>query len=155
MQAHGIERFKFEVIETVSTYEVGIAREIYWIAEYKKLAPGVYNTVYGVRGVLSYEHRSKLSRTLRGRKLSTPPRAKISEAHQGRFFSSEHRARIAATLRGRPLSAEHCAKLSVAHRGKKHSEETRAKISSANLGRTLSATQKYSKTWGERNNPLG
>ena len=59
-------QFKFEVIETLATYEEAVARERHWIAEFMKAKAGVYNQHPGGTGTVSYETREALSRAQRG-----------------------------------------------------------------------------------------
>ncbi len=76
MQAFGVDRFEFEVIETVPTYKLGVERQIYWIAKFKQMGP-----VYNVRSV-SYEHRVKLSQAQLQKPYSAETRAKIRAASE-------------------------------------------------------------------------
>jgi group I intron endonuclease len=115
-------QFKFEVLETLATYEEAIARERHWIAKFKKAKAGVYNQHPGGTGIVSYEAREKIGRAQRGMRrgpMSAEHRAKIAEAMRGKSPSAETREKIAAARRGKPLSEEHRAKLG--HVGSLHS----------------------------------
>ena len=131
MHEHGIEHFDFEILETTSTYEDAIQREIYWIAKLKKLEPGVYNKMSGGTGPVSHGHRAKMSAAHRGKTVSTETRTKISEAHQGKKQSIETIAKVSAALRGRKITATARANMSAALRGRKFSPEHCARLSAA------------------------
>jgi hypothetical protein len=65
---------------------------------------------------LSAEHRSKISRTLTGRKRSPEVCAKISATKRGQTISPEQRAKISAALKGRKASPERSFNSRVAER---------------------------------------
>ena len=68
-----------------------------------------------------------------GRRVKSPEeRAKLSKRLKGRKLSAEHKANITKGLKGRPVSAETRAKLSKANTGYKHTPEAIAKISGKN-----------------------
>ena len=154
---HGAGAFRLEIIEAVSTYEIAIARETYWIAEHKKLPSGVYN-IFRSGGGSSASDKTRAAKEpprsvgekfrLRRAKKSGPhikakpelqprsieTRAKLRAANLGKTLSEEHRAKLSAAKRGKkrqPLSSETRAKIGAAHRGKKLSAEHRAKVSVA------------------------
>jgi hypothetical protein len=81
------------------------------------------------RGPRSPEHRAKLSRALRGRKLTAEQRARISEALRARVRKPETYAKIANALRGRPLPAAQRAYISKIQTGRKLPAQTRARMS--------------------------
>lgn len=134
MQDFDPERFKFEIIEDVTTYEQARERERHWIAKFKEAAPGVYNMHTGGAGTVSYEARAKMSIAQQGIRrgpMSEEHRAKIAAATRGKVRSPETREKIAAAHRGKLLSEEHRAKLSKVRRGMKRSPEARARMSAA------------------------
>jgi len=84
------------------------------------------------RRVKSPEERAKLSKSLKGRKLSAEHKANISKGLMGTIASAEEKAKISKALTGRKLSAETKRKISGENNhqyGKKHSAERKAQIS--------------------------
>jgi hypothetical protein len=69
---------------------------------------------------------------------SEETRAKISKSLKGRKLSDEHKQKLLEANRGRECSKEVREKISKSHLGKKNSKEAREKISAANKGRKFS-----------------
>lgn len=151
-----------EIIETTDQ-ETHSAREIYWIAELRKLGVKLTNTTDGGEGVCGISH----SAWNKGLKASAETRRKQSQAKKGKAtwnkgkscpslkgkpswlkgqtVSEETRVKISSTLKGRIFSDETRAKISAAKKGKpnklkgtKLPESVKQKISSANKGRSPS-----------------
>ena len=99
---------------------------------------------------LGYKHsqaaKDKMSRSHRGRKMSSETRLKISKALSGRKIAPEIVEKSASKHRGRITSQETKDKLSKScmgkNKGHKHSQETKDYISRLNTGRRLTSDQK-------------
>lgn len=90
--------------------------------------------------------RKKMSKALKGRKMTPEQIEKMSKARKGIKLSKETRKRMSITRKGegsywfgKKLDEEHRKKLSEAHKGKVLSDEHRKAISIGNAGKTLSA----------------
>ena len=107
--------------------------EIEEIKKHNTLAPNGYNlTTGGQGGTLSVETRQKISKTLKGRKLSPEHIRKSAEGNKGKKRSPETRRKISEALKGnkgKKRSPETRRKISEANKGRKHSLETRRKMS--------------------------
>jgi len=117
------------VIELVemTDYEHRMEREIYWIAEYRRLGCELVNGNGGGRGGQlnpTEETRRRLSESLLGKNLGhkhTPEAcARMSASHKGKRWRY-----------GYVTSAETRAKLSEAFKGRSVSDETRSRMSAA------------------------
>lgn len=87
---------------------------------------------------LSTEARENLSRALVGRKLSADHKRAISRGLIGREMSADTRRSIGNANRGRTVSPEHRDKIRAALTGYKHTPEARANMSSGQRGKVLS-----------------
>ena len=107
--------------------------EIKEIKKHNTLAPNGYNlTTGGASGIPSVETRQKISKTLKGRKLSPEHIRKSAEGNKGKKLSPQTRRKISEALKGKKgkeRSPETRRKISEANKGRKHSPETRRKIS--------------------------
>ena len=140
---YGEDVFEFEVLERWEP-EFLISMEQWWMnmlsPEYN-LAPVSGNT-RGIRlGPPSKEHRAKLSKAHKGKKLSDEHKAKIGVAKKGKRYllgykhTTEAKTKIGAAHTGKKLSKEHRANISAAQIGhKRWTPEARAKISKARMG---------------------
>ena len=68
---------------------------------------------------------------------SKETKLKISKAMKGRRVSSQARLKISQALRGKKFSEEHRQNMSLAQIGKKHSKESRLKISQVQKGKKI------------------
>ena len=87
---------------------------------------------------MSEEIRSKISKTLTGRKLSEATIQKMSKSLTGRKHTEETKRKIGKAHKGKIVSEESKHKMSEAHKGTICSEETKSKISLANKGQKRS-----------------
>lgn len=108
--------------------------------------PNGYNITKGgdgFTGVITKEHREKISQALKGRVKSAEHLQKISNSLKGKLHTEEFKQRMSVIQKNRPYkhSAETCEQISIALRGKKkppRSKEHAAKIAAALKGRKLS-----------------
>jgi hypothetical protein len=122
-------------------------RERYWIAYYTSLGYRLTNgTKGGDGGAPNEEARKKISRTLKGRKLSVEQRQKMSDSHKGRIFSENTKKKISEAKKGHIVSKSTREKIGKANKGFKHSDEAKKLISRAGRGRRPKNT--YSKYLG-------
>jgi len=126
-----------EVLETCLPGEDFKAKEIEWIAAYKRIGFDLVNGTDGGEGVeFSPEALEKMSAASKGRvhgPVSQEIRDKISASQKGRVLSQETRDKISASIR-RVFSQETRDKISASKMGIARgpmSEETREKISDA------------------------
>ena len=160
-EKYGIDNFLKSIIETnIETKEEINKREIYWIAEYKKIGKAEYNIAKGGYGggllgrTCSEETKRKISEANKGKKhniiISEELRLKFSESRRGekngfygKHHSEETKKKISESQKGKNnygkhFSEEHRIKISNALKGKKVSQETKDKLSKALLGRKRS-----------------
>jgi hypothetical protein len=88
------------------------------------------------------EHRSNMSKSLKGRKLSVETREKISKAGIGRKHSKNTRDKMRESHLGKTFSDEHRLNLGLARTGFKHSETTRGKMSDSQRKRLKSPEER-------------
>lgn len=127
IQKHGIQNFKFEVVEVCDTKAKAFEREKYWIAKdktnlarYHDKARGYNLTDGGEGGELSQQARQKISEALTGRPLSADHIEKLRQAKLGKKHTQEHRDNMGIGQREKKVKARTRAKLSVAKTGEKH-----------------------------------
>jgi len=149
-QAHGIDRFSFQVIEEYATEEEALEQEPFWIAYLGTRSPNGYNITTGGTGAThSQSTRAQMSRARKGKAHSTAHNEAVAKSLQGNKngvgprarrwkLSDETRAKMSAARKGKPRSPETCAKMSAARKGRSVSEEQKAKISATLKGRQLS-----------------
>lgn len=160
---YGWDNIKHIILVEHITREMAGECEKYLIQKYKtnnnlygyNNSPGGEKGNYGYR--FTYEQRQKLSKRMKGHKMSEEARRKIGEnsrrALTGRKMPEEVKKKISESNKGRHPQNQHPSeearrKNSLAHMGKqyhlgfKHSEETRRKMSLAKLGKPLSEAQK-------------
>lgn len=176
---YGRESFSFEILEEVNVDWI-VRREQYYL---DTLNPeyNLSKSAHRPDVKLTVESRAKLSRSLRGRKVSPETRRKIAESLIGKPFSEERcrnisdgrrgkggghllteesRRKISVTLTGRtngPHSEETRRKISEKHKGMTHSEEARRLISEVQKGKVIPEMQrrKISETLKGRPKPQG
>lgn len=144
---YGEQNFEFYIIEECSEEKLN-EREIYWINYYKS-----YNNKYGYNmtlggdgGSLIQESRDKISKKLKGRKLTLEHRKKISKVVRNRKYPPEFGQKISEILKGHIVTQETCEKISNKCKGYKHTEEAKRKISEANKNRSQETLDKISKS---------
>lgn len=149
------------ILQVCKSNEESCQIEKYWILKYKNLCDLTNLTSGGEgtpgrivssetrdkmrkiftglkRGPHSFEHRQKISLSLRGRKRTPEHCAAISDAKIGKkpsFRSPEHNRKIALAHIGMKLSEETRQKIRVSKIGIKASAQTRALLSSQRKGR--------------------
>lgn len=135
--AQGIH-YGVEVLQYVASREELNDAERYWIREARNAGWELTNHTDGGDGLsgatFSAEHRARISKANRGRKLTAEQRERFLEAVQHRdpaAFVSNRRKAVAA-WRGSKHTAETRRRIGAAHRGKIVSAEARAKVSAAN-----------------------
>lgn len=126
---YGRQNFKKEILEECTSVEQLRERELYWINKFEAHTnPEFYNMTATLTPT---EHR-------RGKPLSEEHKAKISKANKGRKLppvSEEARKKRIETRKGYTTSEETRKKISQAHKGRKLSEEVRKKMSQFQAGR--------------------
>ncbi len=136
---HGVENFKFYVIQECRSKEEGLAAEVEWIERLDTMRTG-YNLTKGGEGCShpwTSEQRAAQSKRLLGKTLSAETRAKISERGRERFANPD--ARLQQSIRCRQAFTEEMREhLSRINTGKKKSEETRRRMSAARRARNKS-----------------
>lgn len=138
LQAEGLS-YQSHVLEEVPSQQELDAREVFWIAEAKRLGADLFNMTEGGEGTYGYVPTAEA-------------RARASAAKKGIPLSSEHRAAIARAMnepamklklsighKTSPLEKASRSRIAEARRGSKASVETRAKMSAAHKGRIFSA----------------
>lgn len=113
------------------------AREVYWIAHYRRIGAPLTNLDSGGRRgkCMSAESRRKCSEASRGRVKSVETREKLRLINLGRKMPREAVEKSRKANLGRKASPETKAKMSAARKGKKR-PGVGAKISAALMGRT-------------------
>lgn len=132
LRKHGIENFRFEVIDQVVTDPELLAKEMYWIAALHTTDRRVgYNSTYGGEsGIPTPETLKKL----RGRPCSAETRARIAASQKGkkRVVTDAMRAAWTARRQNGPTlkMAEHLARMSSQPLGlgTKRTDEQRQRI---------------------------
>jgi group I intron endonuclease len=90
----------------------------------------------------SEESKKKISKALKGRKLTTKHKSNIANGNSKRLITDEHRKNLGNGNRGRTFTKEWVDKLREAQIGKFKSKETKDKISQSLKGRTFSEEHK-------------
>jgi group I intron endonuclease len=126
---YGKSNFKKEILEKCSTIEELRERELYWINKFQAHTnPEFYNRTATLTPT---EHR-------RGKPLSEEHKAKISKANKGRKLppvSEESNKKRSQSLKGHTTSEETRKKISEAQKGIKKSEEAKRKMSLTQSGK--------------------
>ena len=119
-----------KLVEVVP-FEIVDQKEIYWVSYFKNLGEPLVNGTKGGRGAPGHIHdkkdRIKISRSLKGRKLSKEHIASIKKGKEGLDLShtDESKEKISKGLKGKPKSEEHKAKLKAARAKQVITEETK------------------------------
>jgi group I intron endonuclease len=145
----GENSFIFETIESCNSLSELSEREKFWIKHYKSNDKNFgYNETEGGTGTAGLnkailkEMGLKVSKSLKGRKLSKEHSKKIGLAQKGKIISLEQRKKISETLKRKYKSGELISKPSYVRGnkhgmyGKTHTKEARKKISEARTGKT-------------------
>jgi len=111
------QSFKFEIIECCEKEKL-LEREQYWINTLNCVRPNGYN-LNPIAGsnlgmVWSDEFKAKVSKALKGRKLTEKHKAKKFKYEVGHKPTQETCFKISAALKGKKFSDEHRANLSIA-----------------------------------------
>ncbi|WP_371745812.1 NUMOD3 domain-containing DNA-binding protein [Myxococcus sp. CA033] len=137
--------YGIRVLEEVAERDLLCSVECFWIAQARGLGWRLTNLTDGGDGMSGHSwtpaSRAKLSRSMKGRKLTQEHVAKLRFANTGRRHSDATREKLREASKGRTLSAETRAKMSLARTGKTRSpfsQEWRAKIAASLRGRRQS-----------------
>ncbi len=126
MKKYGINNFIIECLTIVSTQSIADYYEIYFISKYNSNSRGVgYNISNGGKGVgkHSYETKSKISATLRGKKkepFSENHKQNMSKVKMGHVVSEDTKMQISKSNTGRKLSEEQAKNIGTGHIGLKY-----------------------------------
>lgn len=147
MNFHGLENFKIEVLEIVTTIEEMFEKEKYYIKYYKTYFYDTdsqgYNMTRGGEGTLgrhghlhpmfnkkhSDESRKKISKNLKGEKHPQFGMRGEMSIHYGKKLTMEHKMKISASEKGKQLSQEQKNRISKGKKGKPMSENHKKKLS--------------------------
>jgi len=137
---YGQIAFRFEVIETISSTELEAIEQKY-LDECRQHPELSYNLSFDptapMRGrKMSSESRKKISNSLMGKVVNEETKQRISDARKGMIFSKEHRSNISASQLGRVPWNKGKIGVQVAwNKGLSYGVETRNKIRMAKLGK--------------------
>jgi group I intron endonuclease len=146
---YGIENFTIEIIDGHKNIDIAKKQETGWIGQYKDSGYELYNIS---RGGACYDEEvlERLSKSLRGRKLTQQQKDNIARNRIGKTHSVEAKKRISLAHIGKKMSEEAKKNMSIAkstpeakkrmsdiQTGKILSQETKDKISIAQTGKTL------------------
>lgn len=132
---YGINSFHRKILAFFNTHKEVYNAELLTITKDDLNSYGLLNLIGGGEG------------GIRGFKLSTIHKLKISARHKGKPLSEEHKKKISLSRTGQPLSDEHKQKIVLSHtperrlkmsmkfKGRYISEKQRRQISIANTGR--------------------
>jgi hypothetical protein len=131
---------RIDLMETVDAGCPWPESEKDWIAVLRHLNPDCTNVSDGGYGMTGYkateETRAKMSKALRGKKLSPERIEQMRIERTGTTHGPEARRKLSMFNKGKSVSQETRELLSRINIGKKHSAETRAKLSAVQSGRT-------------------
>lgn len=167
------ERYRYKIVRVLDSREEALKLEI---KLHEKFNVGINESFYnrakqssvgfdrsGVR--LTNEHKTLISKSLKGRIFSQETLNKISNKLQNRIFSDEHRAKLSERksgennpMFGHKLSDERKYQISLIHKNKVVSDETRKRLSKKLKGRIISDETKLKmseNSKGERNGMFG
>lgn len=120
------------LLEEVDDYKDALSREIYLIAEYRRLGYRLVNNTDGGQGNLGWKPSKELIESIaskrRGKKLkphTEEAKRRISLANKGRKMTEEQRSK----MRGRVVSEESKKIISLKNTGRVLSEDARKKMS--------------------------
>lgn len=142
---YGVEEHRFEVIWPC--FKCYLTKwERYFQEMHKSTGKNGLNCILvktdDFSGGHSEESKKKISKALKGRKLTTEHKNNIAEGNSKRIITNEHRYNLGNGNRGKKQSDEWKEKLSKARKGLKRTEETKSKISDSMSGRKLSDEHK-------------
>lgn len=130
---YGPECFRFDVIELVEDKSVLIAREQFWIDEYKSATTSGYNVSPIAGSSLGVKHTEEAIRNMGASKIGIrckpETREKIRLANTGKKRKPEVVQKMAEDRTGAKRSEETKQKMRIAHLGKKKTPETIANMS--------------------------
>lgn len=166
IKKYGKQNFKKEILEHCESKDHMNEREIFWIAEYKKMGHNLYNIAIGGHFSISH-HSEETKRKIREKRklqimkpVSPETRSKISKADKelhklkkigmyGKHHSDASKKKLSIShsgeknwMYGRKMDEKHKQKLISINTGSKLSDDTRNKISQATKGKIVSEDQK-------------
>jgi len=110
MNKYGFDNFYFEVIEENIPIEYIGEKEIYYIKYFNTKAPNGYNMTDGGEGsfnrVISNETKEKISKSLKGKKLSEETKKKMSVRNQERYKDDSERKKISDSMKNNKQAIE-------------------------------------------------
>lgn len=138
---YGVEEHRFEVIwQCPKCYLTKWER--YFQEMHQSIGKNGLNCILvaidDFSGGHSEESKKKISKSLKGRKLTAEHKENISQGNKNRIITNEHRVNLGNGNRGKKFSDEWKAKMSEAKLGTTKSDEVKNKISQSLKGRTFS-----------------
>lgn len=138
IKKYGKDNFKLELLAQCSSQEVADYLEIFFIKEYNSTKTGYNIRLGGSRGKLSEETKQKISKSLKGRKVSLETLMKM----RNKKLAQSTKEKIGIKNKGKKLTNEHKNAISLANSQRIVSEETKQKHSENNKGKILSEETK-------------
>lgn len=136
LKKYGMVNFSFEIIVCCLDQNAANQAEIQLIAEYNSTNSEYgYNVAPGGLGRSGFHHsaetRQKMSKALKGRKLSPEHIQKLADSKKGRKLSEEHKSKLSCSGKGKNtwaksqiVSSETKEKISKSLKGRKKPERT-------------------------------
>lgn len=163
--------YEIVVLEVVPDGDSLVDREVWWIAHGRKQGWKLLNQTDGGEGLPGYEHhamtraklrdaslrqwsdpesRSRVVRSMFGRKVSSAGRAALSVSHMGLTQSAETRAKKSASLKGHLTSIKTREKIRAALKARAQRLGTKTKREKKTLGeRAEVARNSQRKNWAD------
>ena len=139
IRKYGTGVFQIQSLRQVQRADTAKRLEIFFIKQFKTLAPDGYNMTRGGDGVTGISYWV-------GRHHTEESKRKMSFIHKGHKQSPATRKKIGQTLLRHTVSEETRQKIGFAHRGKRLSEETKRKM----RGRSVSIETKEKLSFAHR-----
>lgn len=144
IKKYGWDNFEHQIIAENLTKNEAEKMEIELIKEWNLQDPKVgYNLADG-GNIINDTIKKKISKTLKGHKVSSETREKISVALKNRVADPKVINALVAYRKGSPLSKDHKRKISESEKGKVLSEETKQKLRVVAMGNKNMLGKKHS-----------
>lgn len=145
VKKYGKNNFKQDVLQECETIEQARLLEAFYINKFNTLKPSGYNILKdGGMGLSdswgnhTNETKQKISKKMKGKKLSKEHIKILSEKRMGKKISEKTKQKISDSLKGRILTYEHIINMSKSKKGRILSEETKNKIRKSLEGHAVS-----------------